>query len=351
MDTPAAPPENSLPSGDTPSAGTPIADAPPPPVPATPVTGTIASADPAKPATPEMAQAVVASAIVRPGRDHRGLRAALAAPAGDAPATEQAVAPTAHRTDHAAITAAPLATPASAATPQPQVVTVQGEIGPSVQQQPAVHEDAVRPAVTAMGTTPSLAVIVDKDAAGPSDHAVADGGIAHGGAMPSDLSAARPTSFGDVVAARAPSATLSAQAGTMGRDMGVEIARHVVAGRSEMLVRLDPPDMGRIDVRLSFDREGGLRAVMSADSHGALDLLRRETGDLSRALGDAGIKTDAQSFRFDSRGSDTGQGGQRGQHHQPGQAARDTAKADDGVPLDQPQYRTMRASGHIDVMA
>ena len=151
---------------------------------------------------------------------------------------------------------------------------------------------------------------------------------------------------------------VAAQAGRIGRDMGVEIARQVASGRSEVLIRLDPAEMGRIDVHLSFDDKGSLHAAMAADSPAALDLLRRDAGDLGRALADAGIRSDVSSFRFDSRSSDGSQFAQsQGQssgdardqrgggtsHH----GGRDDA--DSGNPS--PHYRQLRASGRIDLMA
>jgi flagellar hook-length control protein FliK len=195
--------------------------------------------------------------------------------------------------------------------------------------------------------------IAHQSASGAADKAMDGAGLP---ANPGDASVAasvsRHAAFSDIYAARhqpATSPVIAAQPGKMGRDMGVEIARQVTAGRSEMLVRLDPPEMGRIDIRLSFDHDGGLRAVMSVDHHGALDLLRRETGDLTRALVDAGVKADAQSFRFDSRG---GEAGQRGQQHQSGQQhGREAGTAGSNVADEQPLYRGLRTSGSVDLMA
>lgn len=145
---------------------------------------------------------------------------------------------------------------------------------------------------------------------------------------------------------------VAARAGQIGRDMGVEIARQVKAGKEVVLVRLDPAEMGRIDVRLSFDRDGTLRAVMAADSPAALDMLRREAGDLSRALTDAGVRADTQSFRFDSRGSDAGQSWQRGQQGGDGRSAQGGFSRNGGEALaDEPVYQPLRASGRVDLMA
>lgn len=104
-----------------------------------------------------------------------------------------------------------------------------------------------------------------------------------------------------------PTPHLPIRAGQFGGDLGVEISRRIVSGSSETVVRLDPVDMGRIDVRMSLDADNTLKLVVSADNSSVLDLLRRESGDLLRALSDAGIRSDSQHLRFDSQGSSTSQ--------------------------------------------
>lgn len=74
-----------------------------------------------------------------------------------------------------------------------------------------------------------------------------------------------------------------------------------------MQTRMDPAELGRIHVRLSFDEGGSLRAVVGANSPQVLEAIRRDAGELGRALADAGVRTDAQSFRFD-RGHQSGGG-------------------------------------------
>jgi flagellar hook-length control protein FliK len=142
---------------------------------------------------------------------------------------------------------------------------------------------------------------------------------------------------------------VSARAGEIGREMGVEIARRISSGREELVVRLNPEHLGRIEVRMAYDDGGTLRAVVQADSPVALDLLRRDSADLTRSLTDAGVRADSQSFRFDSRSG--GDGGQPRQQ-QPGQRQADSF-ADNGqpVPDEAPVYRRVRTSGSVDVIA
>jgi hypothetical protein len=100
---------------------------------------------------------------------------------------------------------------------------------------------------------------------------------------------------------------ISVQTGAFGRELGVAIAHHTTAGIDEMTLRLDPAHHGQIEVKLSFNDDGQLRATVSTTQPATLDMLRRESADLTRALSDAGIQTDTQSFRFDSQSGSSGQ--------------------------------------------
>ncbi|MAW89514.1 MAG: hypothetical protein CL574_00165 [Altererythrobacter sp.] len=105
---------------------------------------------------------------------------------------------------------------------------------------------------------------------------------------------------------------VSARPGEIGHQLGVEIVRHGLDGRDSLTIRLDPVEMGEIQIRLQFDDRGTMRAHVTAESVVALEMLRRDSADLVRALGDAGVRTDAQSFQFEGRGQ--GEEGQQGQH-------------------------------------
>ena len=143
---------------------------------------------------------------------------------------------------------------------------------------------------------------------------------------------------------------LDAHSGHLGQDMGVEIARHVHRGNEEMSVRLNPAELGRVEVRIGFE-DGHLRAVVRTESPAAMELIRRETADLTRALDQAGVRSDQQSFRFESR-SGNGQSGSQQQQH-PQQQARAPAglagdSADGGTTT---TYRALRSNGQLDLLA
>ena len=80
-----------------------------------------------------------------------------------------------------------------------------------------------------------------------------------------------------------------------------EIAGKALAGKNHFEIRLDPPELGRIEVRLEVDRDGNVISRMIADRADTLDLLRRDAGGLERALQDAGLKTSDNGLQFSLR--------------------------------------------------
>ncbi len=178
----------------------------------------------------------------------------------------------------------------------------------------------------------------------------AEGGAPLPGPSPVLQSSAPPVAHGVVQeAARHPEPRLSLN-DALGERLGVTIARRVAEGGDEVLIRMDPAELGRIHVRLSFDEGGSLRAVVAAESPQLLDALRRDAPDLQRTLSDAGVRTDAQSFRFDrgSAGSDGGQSAgqwsQRAQRGWPGEAASDRGESTE-------TYRPLHRSSRLDLTA
>ena len=83
--------------------------------------------------------------------------------------------------------------------------------------------------------------------------------------------------------------------------LAVEIAARAQAGRNRFEIRLDPPELGRIDVRLDVDRSGHVTSRLMVDRAETLDALRRDAGDLERALQQAGFKTADNGMQFTLR--------------------------------------------------
>lgn len=82
------------------------------------------------------------------------------------------------------------------------------------------------------------------------------------------------------------------------RDIAVHISQHADTGANRFQLRLDPPELGRVDVRMEISAEGKLSAVIAVERPETLDLLQRDQRVLERSLADAGLKTDAGSLSF-----------------------------------------------------
>ncbi|MEA2950999.1 MAG: flagellar hook-length control protein FliK, partial [Alphaproteobacteria bacterium] len=83
--------------------------------------------------------------------------------------------------------------------------------------------------------------------------------------------------------------------------LALEISARAHTGKNRFEIRLDPPELGRINVRLDVDRDGHVTSHLMVDRADTLDLLRRDASNLERALQQAGLKTSDNSLQFSLR--------------------------------------------------
>jgi chemotaxis protein MotD len=83
--------------------------------------------------------------------------------------------------------------------------------------------------------------------------------------------------------------------------LAVEIVANAQIGRNRFEIRLDPPELGRIDVKLDVDRQGQVTSHLIVEKASTLDMLRRDAPQLERALQDAGLKTSDSGLQFSLR--------------------------------------------------
>jgi flagellar hook-length control protein FliK len=118
----------------------------------------------------------------------------------------------------------------------------------------------------------------------------------------------------------APAPTASTGTAVPLVGLGVEIAARALAGKNRFDISLDPPELGRISVRLEVSRDGAVTSHVVADRADTLNLLRRDAPDLQRALQDAGLKTSDNALQFSLR--DQGFAGREQQHRDGAATAR-----------------------------
>jgi flagellar hook-length control protein FliK len=84
-------------------------------------------------------------------------------------------------------------------------------------------------------------------------------------------------------------------------QLAATIVAHAKSGESQFTIRMDPPELGRIDVSLSIDDNGTTAATLTVERKDTLDLLQRDSRSLERALTTAGFKSDQGSLQFNLR--------------------------------------------------
>jgi flagellar hook-length control protein FliK len=89
----------------------------------------------------------------------------------------------------------------------------------------------------------------------------------------------------------------------------VQIAARLNAGIKQFDIRLDPPELGRIDVKLSIDDAGKAQAHLAVEKPQTLDLMQKDSGSLQRALKEAGIELAQSGLQFSLKGQERQQDG------------------------------------------
>lgn len=125
-----------------------------------------------------------------------------------------------------------------------------------------------------------------------------------------DLGAATRTISGFLGTVAPVSGMPGDSAGTQsGSAMAQAAAAQVVAqmqsqsrpGQSRFQIRLDPAELGRIDVEMTVTKDGEVKAKLTVDKAETLDMFMRDQRSLERALEAAGLKPDQGGLQFSLR--------------------------------------------------
>lgn len=96
-------------------------------------------------------------------------------------------------------------------------------------------------------------------------------------------------------------------------SLAADIALRAAGGNSRFEIRLDPAELGRIDVRLDVDKHGNVTSHLTVERPATLDMLRNDAPRLQQALEDAGLKTGDSGLQFSLRDqSSSGQNSDNG---------------------------------------
>lgn len=124
---------------------------------------------------------------------------------------------------------------------------------------------------------------------------------------------ANPATAPAQAAAAPPANTAPAVAQPDVNTLALNIAAKSAGGARQFDIRLDPAELGRVEVRLSLDATGTAQAHLAADRPETLALLQNNAATLTRALQDSGVQVANNGLQFSLRGQERdGDGG--GQH-------------------------------------
>lgn len=169
----------------------------------------------------------------------------------------------------------------SSGNPQTQAQT-QTASNPTIQTPDQQQQQQnFQPAATALPDSAAVSSIAGGTAATASTNAA---------------SSHAPGSLGIAVGPQSPSQ--SAQMPATLNALAVSIAAKSIEGAKQFNIRLDPAELGRVDVKLSVDNTGKAQAHLSVEKPQTLDMLQKDSGSLQRSLKESGVDLSNNGLQF-----------------------------------------------------
>jgi flagellar hook-length control protein FliK len=217
-----------------------------------------------------------------------------------------------------------------------------------------------RPAAEVSPREPAIRLDRDPGPDARSPSLVAEAVKADPATAPSNPAAPQAAApIGPAAQARALPAAYQAAANPINMgQIAFEMARQVNQGTSRFTIRLDPPEMGRVDVKLHVDAAGAVNARLTVERPETLDMFQRDQRSLERALAQAGLDAGKTSLEFSLRQNHQNpfagmMGGDQRQQPQSGSSPRFTgSEADELAPMPAiTLYRGLASAGGVNILA
>ncbi|WP_244298962.1 flagellar hook-length control protein FliK [Roseibium aquae] len=89
-----------------------------------------------------------------------------------------------------------------------------------------------------------------------------------------------------------------AQSGQLATQVAGEMARNLQNGQTRFQMRFDPPELGRVEVKMKVGADGTVQAHLIVERAETLDMFLRDQRGLEKALEAAGLNADSESLKF-----------------------------------------------------
>ena len=222
-------------------------------------------------------------------------------------------------------------------------------------QQAAAHTNAQSPNAAATSTaTQNFAKMVAAASGGDSSSVSATGSTSSNGTALNDLqSVGNATQSPNTPSVTVRVGTLPGQSTPTqipAMTIALQVARNLQKGINRFDIRLDPAEMGKIDVRMEVKKDGNVAAHLMVERPETLQLLRRDASALQQALNNAGLQANADSLSFSLQDNNAGNQAQNfaGQS-QSGSGLTNLEPAKDEISLSPIYNVNLSASGGIDI--
>lgn len=94
------------------------------------------------------------------------------------------------------------------------------------------------------------------------------------------------------------------QAGELAQQVTVAIRKGATEGTSQMHIKLNPVELGGIDIRMEVDADHHVRAILTIEKPETYDLLHKDAQHLQKLLEESGLKlADTNAIQYEQRSS------------------------------------------------
>lgn len=175
-------------------------------------------------------------------------------------------------------------------------------IQPASQSSQAVDPLSVNPPPTAQGETRTAApaglpgLVTDPALLAENAETSTDTGDAD-----ISLDRSEPRTAAATIAKSTAAQTQTRFAPHTAHQLAAQISQRFQSGAKVFDIRLDPAELGRVDVRLEVGHDNRVQAVLAAERPETLAELQRSARDLERALQDAGLDVGENGLEFQLR--------------------------------------------------
>lgn len=183
----------------------------------------------------------------------------------------------------------------------------------SAKETPATAKASLEPGnVNTTTPAPDSKASASAHFAGAIEHALSNNG--NGGQQPGNtcsnqnsqqlavtaapVAVAIHTASVDTTATAAPAPASQPQLAVPVDTLAVHIARKFEGGENRFEIRLDPIELGKLDISMSVDHDGRVQAVVRAERPETLDMLQRDARVLENQLRQSGLNVDSNSLSF-----------------------------------------------------